>query len=101
MDKSTEPQIAERLKACTDWSRKDDKWITRKYRFRSFQDAIRFVNMIADSAESMNHHPFISIDYRVVTLNLTTWKAGGLTELDFQSAERYNRLYASFAEETE
>ena len=38
----------------------------------------------------MNHHPGIAIDYRRVTVKLTTWHAGGLTKLDVDSAEAYD-----------
>ncbi|SFJ74376.1 4a-hydroxytetrahydrobiopterin dehydratase [Paenibacillus sp. UNC496MF] len=81
------------------WTREDGKWIAAGYRFAGFPAAIAFVGRIAEIAEELNHHPFIAIDYKKVTLRLTTWHAGGLTELDFQSAERYNEIYrASIAE---
>src|SRR6478735_7172288 len=75
------------------WTRQDEKWIAGQYRFGSFPDAIAFVARIAEIAEELNHHPFIGIDYKKVTLRLTTWHAGGLTELDMQSARRYNEVY--------
>lgn len=75
------------------WTRQDEKWIAGHYRFGSFPDAIAFVARIAEIAEELNHHPFIGIDYKKVTLRLTTWHAGGLTELDIQSAGRYNEMY--------
>ncbi|QHW35120.1 4a-hydroxytetrahydrobiopterin dehydratase [Paenibacillus rhizovicinus] len=75
------------------WTRQDEKWIAGSYRFVSFPAAIAFVSQIAEVAEAMNHHPFIGIDYKKVTLRLTTWHAGGLTELDIRSAERYNEVY--------
>jgi 4a-hydroxytetrahydrobiopterin dehydratase len=90
-----EEKIAARLPAieARGWVRKDEKWIERKYRFPTFRDAIAFVVAVGDEAEAMLHHPLISIDYRMVTLRLTTWSAGGLTELDFQSADAYDRIY--------
>lgn len=75
------------------WSRQDGKWMAARYRFVSFPDAIAFVTRIADEAEALNHHPFIGIDYKQVTLRLTTWHSGGLTELDIRSARRYNEIY--------
>ncbi|UUZ82311.1 4a-hydroxytetrahydrobiopterin dehydratase [Paenibacillus sp. P26] len=48
----------------------------QKYRFPSFPAAVTFVNEAARIAEEMNHHPMIAIDFRVVTLRLTTWSAG-------------------------
>lgn len=97
--KLSEQQIAERLSALDGWKRDDRKWISAKFRFSAFMDAIRFVNEVARTAEAMNHHPMIAIDYKVVTLRLTSWHAGGLTEADFRSAEAYNRSYAALIAE--
>lgn len=91
----TEEEIAARLPAieARGWVRKDEKWIERKYRFPAFKDAMRFAVAVGDEAEARNHHPLISIDFRMVTLRMTTWSAGGLTELDFESADAYDRIF--------
>jgi 4a-hydroxytetrahydrobiopterin dehydratase len=57
--------------------------------------AIGFVNAVAREAERLNHHPFISIDYKVVTLRMTSWHAGGLTELDFTAAAAFDAAYTA------
>nr|WP_116189873.1 4a-hydroxytetrahydrobiopterin dehydratase [Paenibacillus taihuensis] len=75
------------------WSRQDEKWMQGSYRFSTYPAAIAFVDRVAEIAEAMNHHPFIAIDYKKVTLRLTTWHSGGLTELDMESARRYNETY--------
>ncbi|MDI3328330.1 MAG: 4a-hydroxytetrahydrobiopterin dehydratase [Alicyclobacillaceae bacterium] len=90
--KLTEEQIQERLPEIPEWSL-DGKRISRRFRFSSFPEAVRFVGAVAEVAERRNHHPFISIDYKVVTLQLTTWHAGGLTELDFEEAKELDELY--------
>jgi len=94
--KLNEERIAERLAAAAGWKREDAKWIVKKYRFRTFTDSVSFVGEIAELAERMNHHPFIAIDYKLVTLKLSSWHAGGLTDLDFMSAAAYDRAYADF-----
>ncbi|MBN6187474.1 4a-hydroxytetrahydrobiopterin dehydratase [Aneurinibacillus sp. BA2021] len=91
--KLTEAQIAEQLASLTGWSRKDEKWMERKYRFKEFLQGIEFVNAVAHRAEQMVHHPMIAIDYKLVTLRLTTWNEGGLTELDMKSAREFDALY--------
>ncbi len=88
-----ESDIAERMKQAEGWKREEEKWISKKYRFREFLDGIRFVDRIAQIAEKLNHHPFIAIEYKVVTLRLTSWHEGGLTELDFASAAEYDRAF--------
>ena len=47
-----------------------------------------FVNHVADLAEKMDHHPDILIQYKKVTLTLSTHSAGGLTALDFELAKK-------------
>lgn len=72
---------------------RENETIRKTYRFSTFMEAIAFVNEAARLAEQYNHHPHIAIDYRDVTLGLTTWSAGGLTELDFALALEFDRLY--------
>lgn len=95
MTKLTEDQIVSRLGAAEGWKREDAKWISKKYRFKTFSDAIAFVNQVAAASEKLNHHPFISIDYKLVTLRMTSWHAGALTELDFTAAHQFNVLYTA------
>ncbi|MBM7567487.1 4a-hydroxytetrahydrobiopterin dehydratase [Paenibacillus sacheonensis] len=92
-EKMTAEAVDAAVASLEGWERQDEKWIAGSYRFVTFPAAIAFVGRIADIAEELNHHPFIGIDYKKVTLRLTTWHAGGLTELDIQSAERYNEVY--------
>lgn len=95
--KLTEDQIVESLNAAKGWKREDGKWIVKKYRFRSFLDAIAFVNLTAEASEGLNHHPFIAIDYKMVTLRMTSWHDGGLTELDFTAAAAFDHAYEQLA----
>lgn len=84
------------LARSADW-RRDGREIKRRYGFASFLDAVAFVNGVADLAEERRHHPFISIDYKHVTLRLTTWNAGGLTALDFALAREFDGLFEAEA----
>lgn len=99
MEKLTESQIEEKLAQAEGWKRTDEKWIQKRFRFRAFLDGVAFVNKIAQLSEEVDHHPFISIDYKRVTLQLSSWHAGGLTDLDFQLTQKYNDLYAQMQEE--
>lgn len=85
-------ELADGLSALEGWKVEEDRYIFRKMLFPSFPDAIRFVNRVAEWSEANNHHPFLSIDYRRVTLRLTTWHSGGLTPLDLEAAEAFDRL---------
>ncbi|WP_419874752.1 4a-hydroxytetrahydrobiopterin dehydratase [Candidatus Pristimantibacillus sp. PTI5] len=91
--KLTEAEIEQELEKIEGWKREDGKWLVKKYRFPTFPEGILFVNGVAEASERLNHHPFISIDYKMVTLRMTTWRSGGLTELDFQAAAAFDLAY--------
>lgn len=93
MEKLNDEQIEEELAKAEGWKRTDEKWIEKRFRFREFMDGMAFVNEIAKLSEKVDHHPFISIDYKKVTLKLSSWHAGGLTDLDFRLTGQYNELY--------
>ncbi|WP_160722103.1 4a-hydroxytetrahydrobiopterin dehydratase [Bacillus sp. USDA818B3_A] len=85
-------EIDQALAGLSGW-KLDGKFIVKKYRFREFLSGIAFVNEIAQFSEEKNHHPFIAIDYKLVTLRLTSWNAGGLTDLDVDLAKVYDEIY--------
>jgi len=90
--KFTEDQVAENLARISKWSRQGDS-ILRNYRFKNFNEAMQFVNRVADEAEAQNHHPDILIHgWNNVRLSLFTHSVGGLTEKDFSLAERIDKL---------
>jgi 4a-hydroxytetrahydrobiopterin dehydratase len=79
------------LKKCPEWDY-EKKSITRTIEFEEFNDAIDFVNDLAEIAEEAQHHPDITIRHTKVTLRLTTHDAGGVTELDIELAQRVDNL---------
>jgi 4a-hydroxytetrahydrobiopterin dehydratase len=93
MEKLLPSEVQEMLSSVPNWKLTDEKWIERKYRFRDYLKGIDFVQSVANLSEQVNHHPFISIDYKVVTLRLSSWNARGLTALDFQLATKYDEFY--------
>ena len=66
--------------------------LERRFEFRDFVEAMRFVNRVADVAEREGHHPDIAIHWNRVDLVLWTHKIGGLHENDFILAAKINRL---------
>jgi 4a-hydroxytetrahydrobiopterin dehydratase len=93
VDKLTPSEVQEKLSSVPDWRLTDEKWIERKYRFRDYLKGIDLVQQIANLSEQVNHHPFISIDYKVVTVRISSWNARGLTALDFDLATKYDAFY--------
>ncbi len=86
-----EDEIGLRLRRMP-WEREGDE-IVRERRFEDFNEAIAFVNRVAEAAEEANHHPDIFIHgWNKVKLSLTNHSAGGLTEMDFSMAGRFDQL---------
>jgi 4a-hydroxytetrahydrobiopterin dehydratase len=76
-----------------DWKLQDTKIIARRFEFKTFPEAIDFVNRVATLAEQEDHHPDIIIRYNKVTLELSTHAIGGLSDNDFIVAAKVDLLY--------
>ncbi len=86
-----EDEVASRLRRLP-WEREGDE-IVREWRFDDFSEAIAFVNQVAEVAEEANHHPDIFVHgWNKVKLSLSNPSAGGLTEMDFEMAARFDKL---------
>ncbi len=76
-----------------DWARQGDQ-LVRERAFSDFRAAIGFVERVAETAESVNHHPDILVHgWNKVRLSLSTHSAGGLTQADLDLADRLDRLH--------
>ena len=63
--------------------------LTKRYQFRDFAGAMRFVDAMAEVAEAEGHHPdFLVHGYKLVDVTLWTHAVGGLSENDFILAAR-------------
>lgn len=66
--------------------------IAKTYSFGDFAESMRFVNQVAQLAETANHHPDIHVSYDTVVLQLVTHSAGGVTQADLDMAEEIDQL---------
>ncbi len=96
MEKLSQEQVEQRVEHMSEWSLSNDA-IQRNYSFDDFNDAIAFVNRIAEHAEAVQHHPDILVRYNKVTLTLSTHDAGGVTERDFEFANVADDMLAARA----
>ena len=82
------------LKQIPGWELADyGKFISKKYKFKDFKEALAFVNKVGEIAESEEHHPDIHLtDYRQVKINLSTHAIKGLSENDFILAAKIDEL---------
>lgn len=79
------------LKKLPEWEL-EKKHIERLFEFDDFSQAIEFVNGVAEIAEEDDHHPDIDIRYNKVKVALSTHSEGGITDLDFELAEKIDTL---------
>ncbi len=74
------------------WTRERDE-IVRNLELEDFAAAIALVNRVAEVAERHNHHPDILIHgWNKVKLSLSNHAAGGLTDVDFELARRFDEV---------
>jgi 4a-hydroxytetrahydrobiopterin dehydratase len=84
-------EIKEAIKDLPEWD-VEGKAIVRVFEFEDFEQAIDFVNGVAELAEDADHHPDMDIRYNKVRVILSTHSKGGITESDFDLAERLDTL---------
>lgn len=88
------PAVAAGLTRLGGWTG-DEAAITLELDAADFRSAIRLVNVIAELAEAMDHHPDIDIRWRHLRLVLHTHSSGGVTETDLVLAEAIDRAIAT------
>jgi len=84
-------EVSKYLERIPGW-KLNGKKIEREYVFKNFVQAIKFVNKVANLAESEGHHPDFQIHWNKVLLELWTHSMGGLSENDFIVAAKINNI---------
>ena len=74
------------------WTVIENKKIAFTFKFKTFMEAIKFVNRVAELAEREDHHPNIHILYNKVKIVCTTHAIGGLSENDFILAAKIEKI---------
>ena len=95
----SETEITQQLRTLSQWQRQDQT-LVYTHRFKTFIEAVNFINCLIEPAETLGHHPDLQISYNQVTFSLTTHDAGGLTHLDFQLAQQVNLILSDWTHET-
>jgi 4a-hydroxytetrahydrobiopterin dehydratase len=91
MNLLTPDEINRKLYDLYEW-RLTPQGIQKRFEMESFLSVMNLVNRVADLAEEANHHPDILINYNKVTFTLMTHDAGGITEKDFDLAQRIEAI---------
>jgi len=69
-----------------------EQGIQKRFELGSFASVMNLVKRVADLAEEADHHPEILIQFDQVTFTLTTHQAAGVTEKDFELAQRIEAI---------
>jgi 4a-hydroxytetrahydrobiopterin dehydratase len=81
------------LRQRPDWQLSGDaKRIERSFRFKTFAQALTFVNAVGELAEAESHHPDIHFGWGYAIISLQTHKIDGLHENDFILAAKIDAL---------
>jgi len=85
--------LQEFLRKASGWKCIRQHHIAREFAFNDFKQALGFVNRIGKTAEGMNHHPSIQLDWGKAKVSIWTHKINGLGEKDFELARKISEEF--------
>lgn len=91
--KLSDKEIQDRISTIPGWSSQNGK-LHREVKFRDFRHAFGFMTQAALLCEKMDHHPEWRNEYNKLIIDLSTHKAGGITENDFAWASEAESMLA-------
>jgi 4a-hydroxytetrahydrobiopterin dehydratase len=74
----------------------EENTIKRDFKFKTFVEAFSFMTAIALEVEKMDHHPDWSNSYNKVSIALSTHSAKGITQLDFDLADKIDNTFKKY-----
>ncbi|MBI1935422.1 4a-hydroxytetrahydrobiopterin dehydratase [Candidatus Woesearchaeota archaeon] len=86
-----EAEISRFMKEVPLWHLKGRR-LCKKFKFKDFIGAMKFVSSMAEIAESEDHHPDFSVHYNKVEVEIWTHAINGLSENDFILAARIDGI---------
>src|SRR2546421_10119730 len=88
----TDPYAAELLKNLPGWLSKEGA-ISKAFSFKNYYETMAFVNAVAWVAHHEDHHPDLEVGYNRCKVKFSTHSVGGLSENDFISAAKIEKLF--------
>ena len=86
-------KIIENLNKLNNWNlNKEGEMIFKKFEFKNFKQALKFVNIVSDVANKEAHHPDISFGYSYCLIMIYTNAIKGLSINDFILAAKIDLL---------
>ncbi|MFT6408783.1 MAG: 4a-hydroxytetrahydrobiopterin dehydratase [Arenicella sp.] len=87
-------QIEERRRLTPLWQFcANDNVLSRVFHFDSYAETIKFVNLVAEVAETQDHHPDLLVTYRRCKVCYKTHTVNGITENEFICAANIDALH--------
>ena len=87
-----EDEVSALANRVPEWEVVDGHHLRRRYSFRNFRDALRFVNRVGEVAEEQGHHPDIGFGWGYAEIRVWTHAIDGLSENDFVLAAKVDVL---------
>jgi 4a-hydroxytetrahydrobiopterin dehydratase len=87
----TEEEIQQEIQTIKEWKIINQSLI-KQFVFKDFKSAMQFMNLVAEEAEKLDHHPDWMNSYNRVIVTLITHSKGGITQLDFMLARKMEEV---------
>ena len=86
-------EIKKKLLEINDWELNDNKeMLFKKFKFKSFKNALNFTNIVGELAEGEGHHPDISLGWGYCLIMIHTHAIKGLSINDFILAAKIDLI---------
>lgn len=76
------------------------KKLQRGFKFENYEDGLVFATRVGRMAQEQDHHPLITIGYKLVTLDWYTHAIKGLHRNDFVMAAKSDEAFLALLDET-
>lgn len=69
-----------------------ENMLSQTFHFKTYQEVINLVNLVAEVANEQNHHPDMQVSYNRCKVNFSTHSVNGITINDFICAAKIDHL---------
>lgn len=84
-------EIKDALKSVPKWSH-TATFIERDFVFNNFNEALKFLNHVAELTEQQQHHPIFIYNYNKLKIQMNTHDVQGISHKDFDLARAIDQL---------
>ncbi len=88
-------ELQARLKDLPHWEI-DNGMLQRRFTLPTFPATMFFACAVAHLAEAGQHHPDMNISYNKIVVRFATHSVGGISDKDFEMAQKVDELWNTF-----